>query len=730
MSKTDLVYRIVADSGPFSAELKKAEGQVARFSSQARTNLAQIGTAFAAVGAAALSGLAVMVKESINAADEIGKMSDKLGIATEDLSALGYAAEQNGASLEAFEKGALKLNKSIAAAASSTGTASKMFDELGVSVTDAGGQTRSTNDIFRDLADRFQDMESGAQKSALAQELFGKTGADLIPLLNQGSEGLAAFATEAQELGLIIEGETAQSAALFNDQLDVMNKAVKGVANDIASEMLPVLNAYSAQLVKNSKDNNKAARGSGFFATSLKLVISVGEILISLLRLVGNVVGFLFAQMIDGFAESFRAMTAFGKALVGTGKAVAQLLTGDIQGAVQTANDAIGGFGNALGDGFRRRLALFSSFAKDTVDEATGLGATLSAVWSNEQPVLAQAAEEAVQATADAVVEPLTQAVERQRTTMRQATKTVDEYAQRLERNLGKALDLIKTDAERMAEEILDLDEVLIAGAITQGEYEAAVSLLRDRYDEATIAARQLAEEGARVAESVRTPLEQYQASVEQLDQLLAAGAISQETYGRAVEAAFSQAGLAVEQTEQKVETLGITSRGAAEALWDTFQGALFDPFNASLLDMVANFARALAEMALAAAKQKALEALFGGATETAAGFATGGYVAGPGSSTSDSIPARLSNGEYVMQAAAVRKYGVGFMSAINGMRTPSSTSVPRFAEGGMVGGGGDMSVTNVNFFDARELEDFMQSRKGERVILNVMRRNKSSIPT
>jgi hypothetical protein len=729
MSKTDLIYRITADSGPFSAELKKAEGKLERFSSQARANLAKIGTAFAALGAAAIGGLAVMVKESINAADEIGKMSDRLGIATEELSALGFAAQQSGSSLEGFEKGALQLNKAISAAATSTGKAADTFVKLGVSVTDAGGKTRSTTDVFRDLAERFKDMESGAQKSALAQELFGRTGADLIPLLNQGADGIAALTAEAESLGLVIDSKTAQSAALFNDQLNVMSKAVKGLANDIASEMLPVLNAYSAQLVKTSKENNKAARGAGFFATGLKLIITVVEPVIFAFKLLGKIVGALNAQMVNGFVQSFNAIKALGRALVSTGRAVGQLLAGDIQGAVKTASESIGGFGGAISDGFRSQMALLTGFGEDVAEQTRSLVANLAAVWTEEQPALVQAAENAAKETADAVVEPVTRAVERQRTTMQRATKTVDEYAQRLERNLSKALDLIKTDAERLAEEILDLDEVLISGAITQGEYEAAVAQLRERYDEATIAARQLAEEGARVAESVQTPLEEYQASLAQLDRLLAAGAISQETYGRAAELAFERAGLAAQDAGQKVDELGITAERAAETLWDTFEGALFDPFNASLLDMVANFSRALAQMALAAAKQKALQALFSGATG-GVGFATGGYVAGPGSSTSDSIPARLSNGEYVMQAAAVRKYGVGFMAAINGMRTPSSTSVPRFAEGGMAGGAGDLSVTNVNFFDARELEDFMKSRRGERVILNVLQRNKSSVPT
>ena len=70
---------------------------------------------------------------------------------------------------------------------------------------------------------------------------------------------------------------------------------------------------------------------------------------------------------------------------------------------------------------------------------------------------------------------------------------------------------------------------------------------------------------------------------------------------------------------------------------------------------------------------------LSGGRGRLVPGAATGGQILGPGTSTSDSILARLSNGEFVIKAAAVDKYGVSFMHALNNMR------LPQFAGGGSV---------------------------------------------
>jgi TP901 family phage tail tape measure protein len=124
------------------------------------------------------------------------------------------------------------------------------------------------------------------------------------------------------------------------------------------------------------------------------------------------------------------------------------------------------------------------------------------------------------------------------------------------------------------------------------------------------------------------------------------------------------------------------------------------------------------------------------------AGFAEGGFVSGPGTSTSDSIPARLSDGEYVMRAKAVQHYGAGFMEMINRMSLPSAGAinvtvpkVPHFADGGLVtdsgagdAGGGGVSFRIVNVTDPSQIDNYMGSAAGERAILNVIRRNSTGV--
>ena len=120
-----------------------------------------------------------------------------------------------------------------------------------------------------------------------------------------------------------------------------------------------------------------------------------------------------------------------------------------------------------------------------------------------------------------------------------------------------------------------------------------------------------------------------------------------------------------------------------------------------------------------------------------AAGFAGGGYVRGPGTSTSDSIPARLSAGEYVLRAEAVRRLGVDFLHRLNG-----GAFLPRwqqnrlaFADGGFVpeaapapAAPASQAVRIVNVIDPSLAADYLTSSAGEKSILKILSRNGSAV--
>jgi hypothetical protein len=143
----------------------------------------------AVVGLAAglsVSMFANAIREAIDYADKLNDMSQKTGIAVETLGGLGYAAEQSGVNLDTVVSSGVKLAKAMEDAATGGKETSAMFKALGVDVVDASGNLRGIDETMFEVADQFAQMEDGAAKTALAVKLFGKSGADMIPMLNQG----------------------------------------------------------------------------------------------------------------------------------------------------------------------------------------------------------------------------------------------------------------------------------------------------------------------------------------------------------------------------------------------------------------------------------------------------------------------------------------------------------------------------------------------------------------
>lgn len=191
-------------------------------------------------------GIATLVKSSINAADEMGKLSQKTGVSVESLSALAYAGELSGISIEDLGSGLKKLSVSMSdAAVNAKGTAGQAFKALGIDVKNAAGGLRSSDEIFADVADKFAGVQDGAEKTAMAVAIFGKAGADLVPMLNLGRGGLGDIKTEAEKLGLIMTGDLAKSSEQFNDNLSKIKLSSSALGMSLANDLLPTITALS-----------------------------------------------------------------------------------------------------------------------------------------------------------------------------------------------------------------------------------------------------------------------------------------------------------------------------------------------------------------------------------------------------------------------------------------------------------------------------------------------------
>lgn len=805
-----------------------------------------------------LGAFAALVKGAIDSADELNKLSQKIGISVEALSTLQFAAQLSDVGLDTLKTGLKGLSANLTEARAGLGEGAALFQALGVSVEDTAGNLKSSDTILLEIADRFASFEDGATKTALAVKLFGKSGMDMIPFLNQGSSGIRALMQEAERLGLKLSTETAQAAEAFNDNLTALKASTSGLGISLATELLAPLRVVTDAIREGQGEaTGFAAILGGALKTTLEAILVLGVNVAYVFKSMGTEIGGMAAQLTALARLDIRGFKAIGEAMredAAKARAEVDALSARILNPPQArpagpapTTPTAGNTGAATED--MQRMACVLSGGEwrggrcikkgaEAKDNSAARLAVLKAQADAEFRLLKTGLDQQKAALDRALDDRLVSIRDyyAQRTRLEQAAIDEDVTRKTEERNAQQQMARGgKDEATRLRAmaEVKKLDGEIAVLAQQRGVIEVANA------HAAANAERQLATELARVrdrlaevrggtgGDSTRARLQrEYQPLIEQLQRMgdtagtqdvarlidvesdLAELARFERQYQIATERLSlrgrelqvqKEAGLITEtqmrqtllglqaETAREVEALipkmeqlaqstgseeavnrvarlkieiaslkTVTDEVAVRINGDTQNAfaTMFEQIGSgakSAKDAFADFARSVLASINRIASQKLAESLFGamgggggnggfGAFISGLfkGFATGGLVSGPGTSTSDSIPARLSAGEYVLRAAAVRRLGVDFLHALNG-----GLSVPRwqgvrlaFAEGGLVppaapastGGGAGQAVRIVNVIDPSLAADYLTSPAGEKSILNILSRNGSAV--
>ena len=224
------------------------------------TNATSVVGALGALGVAGSAlAFAGTIKSAIDAADAINKLSQRTGIATEQLSQLQFAAKLSDVSAESLTGAMKKLNLSIAEAAGGDSKKAEIFKNLGVSLKDAEGNARSADKVLLDIATTMSTAKDGANKTAYAVGLMGKAGDEMIPLLNGGGQAIEEMMHKADRLGLTIGTDFAKQAESFNDNLTIMHASASRLAISLASELVEGLGRTAKAMADVSVEGGKMA---------------------------------------------------------------------------------------------------------------------------------------------------------------------------------------------------------------------------------------------------------------------------------------------------------------------------------------------------------------------------------------------------------------------------------------------------------------------------------------
>lgn len=589
-----------ADTADFDKGLKNSQAGLASFGASVGVGLAAV----AAAAAAAAVAIGFALGRTIDDMDKLNKTSQKLGIPVEQLSSLAYAADLADVSFEELSKGVGKLSKAmVEAAGKPMSDSANAFRALGVSVTDANGKLKSSDVVLGDLANAFEGLKDGPGKTAVAMAIFGKAGADLIPLLNGGRDSLREMNEEAKIFGAVVSTGAAKQAEAFNDNLTRLGYAVKGLFVQTAERLLPILVDVSNKMVTAAKNSAALDLVIAALTSSMKGLVTAGVLVSATMQIAGDALSIIWGGL-------------------------AKLIKGDISGAFEHLKTKSG----------------------DIATTAAATLATVESVWSGQKAGAEGAAvstDKAVKAQKDFNFAAMA------------GKNAVDSYIDSQNKSLAGQEAEIKTfgllaGAKEAAKLQLQADTIARQNNTTvTAAQQVQLDLLKQKTTDygMTLA-------GLQMAQANLTPAQLFQQEQAKIQALFDAGKLSAEAYGQAMDNAAQRAGVSWDIAGASIAGSFASIAGSfskessamatAAKVFGVIQGTI-SMFTGAAKALELPFPANIAAVATVLAKGASLVASIK-SQSVPTGFKTGGSftVGGSGGQDSQYVPIMATPGEQV----------------------------------------------------------------------------------
>lgn len=715
--------------------------------------------------AAAITGIVAMGRAALDTADQMGKMAQKVGATSESVSVLAFAAATADVSNEQLETGLIKLAKSMGDATEGAAAQTNAFRALGLEASEL--QKLDTGKAFGIIAERLGKITDGSKKTKVALDIFGKSGAQLIPLLNDlAVNGYDKTREAAEKFGLVISSDTAAAAQAANDSLTTVGLQAKGLATQFITGFAPSIAAAMQSFTDST--SGEGVKSMKRFGENTGRVLRA---LIGIFRFFGNFIGGIFKTI--------------GETIGGTLSAIIQAFKGDFQGALDTLGSTVTDQFSNLKDTFSQAFEDFDKLIADVNQDPPEIKVKVKPVvdFADFETVEQEKAKASAKTKADREAEA---AAKKQQAAKEKGFQALLDLQQQLSDLQGKTAE---AQISKLDEEIAKRKKILEEAGLLNDETQKLLDQVR------TLGTAQINFDDTRA--KIESELESFQRARDQIQSDVELGIESEfggqqrlkaleqsrlpilkemaellKTQGEAVGSreVIDQAEMMILNINEIDRSLRIATDTALKfkvGVADALQTGLENILNGTTeIDSISDAFKSLRDTAISALRDIAAEILatflraqllkfittiassFGGGGGSGGGMAgqgtmggvgipaaTGGLITGPGTGTSDSIPAWLSTGEHVTRAKAVEAPGVLPMLQYINRHARLPKGAPRFAGGGTVGkgqrsaaGGQAGGVRIINVLDPNLVTAALGTPGAEKVFMNFIQRNASGI--
>lgn len=311
-----------------------------------------------AIAAAAVAAVIKVVKELGEITMQVAADMDKYltesaitGVSTEMLQAWDYAAPLIDTDAETIKGAMTKITKAMGDARDGNVEAAAKFADLGVSITDASGQLRSSEEVFYDVIDALGQMDAGAERDALSMDLMGKSAQELNPLIEAGSNALKGYGKEAENVGFILSKDQVKALGAVDDAYQKLQLQIEANKKQLAADFAPAAQAAMELFADVVKKAGEWLKRSGLIE-NLSLII---QSLVDIFRTAGEIMSGIpgFDQQLGVLKITLGAIAQLIAVIADGFALVKSLLTLDFRGAA----DALGfGYGSGRANNLQRTI--------------------------------------------------------------------------------------------------------------------------------------------------------------------------------------------------------------------------------------------------------------------------------------------------------------------------------------------------------------------------------------
>ena len=247
--------------------IRNAGAKIGNFAGKVAKVYTAVSAAVGLVGGAAIRATNQMAEMG----DRIDKMSQKIGMSRKAFQEWDYIMSQNGGNVETLQMGFKTLTTQIEGVQKGSKESINAFSALGVSVKDTNGEFRSADDVFNDTIRKLQQIDNPTQKMILANRLFGRSAAELRPLLNQEAGAIDELRSKANAMGLIISDKDIDNAKAFKDTMDTFTRFFQAKFGTMMMQFMPSISKALEDIIAFAQENKEVFDDIG---TALNFIIT------------------------------------------------------------------------------------------------------------------------------------------------------------------------------------------------------------------------------------------------------------------------------------------------------------------------------------------------------------------------------------------------------------------------------------------------------------------------